>query len=321
MSDSIQVPPQNLEAERGALGSCLIDRAAMEVCDGLLHPAHFYRDAHGFIFQAMRDLYRAGEPVDLITLSDELRRKDRLDRTGGIAYLASLPDQVPTTANAEYYALRVRDTALLRRMADECRKGAERCFAVGADPSEIVGEIEASILAVADYRAANAVHVSVATTEAIERLDRGAIGLPFHIPTLTRSTGGGMRPGEYTLFLAYRKQGKTRFMTRMAYEHARDMIPCLLFSLEMSRAQIGAMLLAWECETTLEGLAFVPREDRAAAKHRLDELPILIEHDAGVTLSEMRAVARRARRRHGVQWIGIDYAGKLCPDGVSRSAA
>lgn len=316
--ETILTPPSNLDAERSVLGSCLVDREALESCEGILHPAHFYREPHGHIYKAMQTLVAAREPVDLITLSDELRRSGLLDAIGGIGYLAQLADEIPTTANAEYYAKIVKELSMLRRMADECRRGAERCYTSGADPAEVIGSIEASILSVAEHRATNAVPLSVATAEANDRIDRGAVGLRFHIQSLTRATGGGMRQGEYTLLLAYRKQGKTRFMARMAYEHARDMIPCLLFSLEMSRAQLGAMFLAWECGTTLEGLTFLDREDRMAAMRRLDALPILIEHDQSITIAQMRAVARRAKKRNGIQWVGIDYAGKLHPDGLGR---
>lgn len=317
--EPILTPPNNLDAERAVLGACIVARDAIEACEGLLHPGHFYHDAHGLIYQAVRTVAANG-PVDLVTVVDELRRTGRLDAVGGTGYLAHLAGETPSIANAEYYARIVKEAATLRRMADVLRRGIDKCYTSGADPASIIGEIEASVLAVAEHRARKVTHVSAVTGEAVRQIKRGAFGLRFPWDSLTKATAGGMREEEYTLLLGYRKQGKTTVMLRMAYEYAKDGIPVEIFSFEMSGKQLARILLSWECGVPRHELFFVPDEDLAGAQRRIDELPIYVEDDHRMTTADMRAVARRAKKAHGIQWIGIDYASKVQPVGVRLGA-
>ncbi len=116
--------PQNVEAEAGVLGSLLIDPEAMVQVADFLRSEDFYRETHRVIFQAVVDLYESGEPADLITLTDELARRGKLEEIGGVSYVSSLANQVPTSANVEYYARIVERTSILRRL--DSRGGADR---------------------------------------------------------------------------------------------------------------------------------------------------------------------------------------------------
>ena len=112
------IPPQNLEAEQSVLGAMLVDRAAVEKAIEIIRPEDFYREAHQRVFEAAYDLAERSEPVDLITISDALRIRNQLDQVGGVSYLATLADMVPTTSNVEYYARIVEQKAIMRRLIE-----------------------------------------------------------------------------------------------------------------------------------------------------------------------------------------------------------
>lgn len=313
------VPPSNEQAEMSVLGSCMLSADAMETAGDILHPSDFYRYAHQHIFASALSVSKDG-PVDLVTLSNDLRTKGLLGESGGIAYLTTLADIVPSTHNVEYYAEIVRGKSLLRGMIDACNKGIGWCMQELATPSEIVGRVEDSVLKVSDHRYEKMVPISEVMERAMNRVMNGQTGEPFLVNKLTRYTGGGMRPGEYTLLLGYRGQGKTRFMLSEARYWCNQCEPCLIFSLEMSKEQLGLALAAMELNVPIEDMCNDPfgelsTRDMEYASGTVSRWPLYIIDKPRLSISDMLAIARRAKKKYGIQRVYVDYAQKVYAEG------
>ncbi|MBW3625970.1 MAG: replicative DNA helicase, partial [Armatimonadetes bacterium] len=147
-----RLPPQNLEAEQSTLGSMLLDKLAAERVLEILMPEDFYREAHQRIFTAMWDLAEQGEPVDIVTVAEELRRRNLLEAVGGAAYLTTLLDSVPTAANAEYYSRIVEEKAILRRLIEASHDIAQLAYNPSDDVDVTVNQAENAIFQVAQRR-------------------------------------------------------------------------------------------------------------------------------------------------------------------------
>src|ERR687896_2303548 len=147
-----RLPPQNLDAEQSVLGSLLIDRDAIIQVAPILSADDFYQPSHGLIYQAVRDLYDRREPTDLVTLTDELSRQERLESVGGVAYLTSLVATVPTSVHAEYYARIVERTATLRRLIDAGTKVVGVAYQEGIETEDALDQAEQAIFNVSQRR-------------------------------------------------------------------------------------------------------------------------------------------------------------------------
>lgn len=316
--------PANLENERAILGGCLFDPEVLEASMDSLTPAMFYSTGHQVLFATVCDMARRGVPVEIPTVWEEITRQGAERHLSGMVYLAEAVDVRTGLGGLEWYVSQVRGDAILREMIKACGKAEAMCRAREDDPQAIAGRVEQMILSVAEHRGADGVTPQEWMAGTVARLRSGLIGQPFHIGKLTRYSGGGMRNGEYTLVLAYRKTGKTRFLMSLARHKASMGVPVLVFSFEMSKEQIGLMLLAWELNISLETLCNDPFSvedaDVDAAAERIGSWPLYIEDDQGMTVDAMKAMARRYKKRHGVRIIGVDYASKVRPDHVKPSA-
>ncbi|HEX9069535.1 MAG TPA: DnaB-like helicase N-terminal domain-containing protein, partial [Ktedonobacterales bacterium] len=242
--------PQNLEAEAGVLGSLLIDpEATVQVAD-FLRPDDFYREAHRLIYQAMLDLFEESQPADLITLTDELARRGKLEDAGGYAYVTSLANQVPTSANAEHYAHIVERTAVLRRLIH----AAGQIAAVAYDEPDALtalDEAERLVFNVSQrFVRSDLEHLRDTLAEYMEKLDqlqhrRGDIvGVATGFNDLDKMTGG-LQKSDLIILAARPSQGKTALALSLAHNAAlRYGHTVGFFSLEMSKDQLAARLLS-----------------------------------------------------------------------------
>lgn len=316
--------PYNIENERAILGGCLFEPDVLEAASDTLTPAMFFPTAHQVLFATICDMARRGVPIEVPTVWEEIKRQGAERHFTGIVYLAETVDARTGMGRLEWYISQVRGDAILRSMIKACAKAESMCRAREEDPQAVAGKVEALILSVAEHRGSDVITPQEWMEGTVARLRSGSIGVPFHIGKLTRYTGGGMRKGEYTLLLAFRKTGKTRFLMGLMRDMARRNIPTLVFSFEMSKEQIGLMLLAWELNVSLENLCNDPfaveDEDVDAAARKIGSWPLYIEDNASMTVDGMKALARRYKKRHGVKLIGIDYASKVRPDNVKASA-
>ena len=314
-----RVPPQNLEAEAAVLGAILLERDALVKAFEILRPEHFYKEAHQKIFTACRELFERNEPVDLITLANELARHNQLEEMGGSQYLVSLVEAVPTAANVVYHASIVRGKALLRELISAGTSIVSSAYE-DTDPTETLLDLaEKRIFEVSKDRIRPSFRpiksVLKSTFEDIERLySRKAhvTGVPTGFDDLDDLTGG-LQHSDLIIIAGRPSMGKSSFALSMAMHAAmEERIPTAIFSLEMSMSHVVQRMLcaearveAYRLRTGRLGDADWPKLTTAAG--RLSEAPLYIDDTPTMTVLELRAKARRVKAEHGVGLMVIDY--------------
>ncbi len=322
--------PQNVEAEAGVLGSLLIDpEATVQVAD-FLRPEDFYREAHRAIFQAVLDLYEGGQPADLITLTDELQRRGKLDEIGGISYVSSLANQVPTSANVEYYAHIVERTAILRRLIHAAGQIAAVAYNE-PDADNALEQAEKLIFNVSQRATRSDFDpIRVTLNEYIDKLDqlherRGTIvGVGTGFSDLDKMTGG-LQKSDLIILAARPSVGKTALALSLAHNAAlRFSHGIAVFSLEMSKEQLVARLLSMDAAVDQQRLrtGFIDDDEWERISEsvgRLSDAPIYIDDTPGISLVEMRSKARRLMVERGFELLIVDYLQLMQGSGGGRS--
>lgn len=321
MSDGGQLerlPPQNIEAEQSVLGAILIDREALARVLEILEPSHFYREAHQRIYAAAVELFERGEAVDTITLSEALRQQGLLERVGGLTYLTSLANAVPTAANAEHYARIVEEKALLRRLLAAATEIARRAYEGQESAEELIDQAEQLIFSIAQDRRRQSYaairDILVDTFEHIERLylhQGETIGVPTGFRDLDNLLSG-LHPSELVILAARPSQGKTTLAMNIVAHAAMSGYPVGVFSLEMSRDQLAMRLLAAEARLNQQRLrtGMLAEDDwprLTDAIGRLSELPVYIDDTPNLSIMEVRARARRMKAEHNIGLLVLDY--------------
>jgi replicative DNA helicase len=314
-----RVPPHNLEAEQSVLGSMMLSAEAIASVVEVVKAEDFYRPAHERIYQAILSVYGRGEPVDAITVVEELKRHRGLDEIGGPLYVQDLVESVPTPASAGYYARIVADNALLRRLIDAAAQIMSRAYAVPEDPRKAADEAEALVYAVSRVDETEQVvslrelvDESMGALEHIQQRDSAVAGVPTGFMDLDSLLSGLQR--ENLIIVAARPGvGKSSFVTNVARNIAVDAgVPVAMFSLEMSRFEIGMRLLCAEARVPWEKV----RSGRVAteewtriveAAEVLHEAPLYIVDSGNVTIVDIRAKARRMKSKQGLGLIIVDY--------------
>lgn len=210
-----RVPPQNLDAERSALGAMFLDKEAIYRAMEILRPDDFYKDAHRHIYQTVLDLADKGEPVDLVTVTEALRQSKRLDEVGGVAYLTELANAVPTAAHIDHYARIVEEKSLLRRLIHAAGEIMAAGYEGREEVEEILDEAERKIFSVANRRSGRSIsslkQILIEAFEQIEYLyeSKGAVtGVPTGFADFDRITAG-LQPSDLIILAARPSMGKT----------------------------------------------------------------------------------------------------------------
>jgi replicative DNA helicase len=310
--------PQNVEAEAGVLGSLLIDPDAIFQVSEFLHPDDFYRDSHRSIFEAVVDLYEAGGPTDLITLTDELARRDKLEEIGGAGFLSSLANQVPTSANVEYYARIVERTATLRRLIHAAGQIAGIAYNE-PEAATALDEAERLVFSVSQrYVHDEFEHIRDTLREYIDKLDqlhenRGSIvGIPTGFHDLDKITGG-LQKSDLIILAARPSLGKTAMALSLAHNTCvKHKNTVALFSLEMSKEQLVARILSMDAMVDSQRLrnGYIDDDEWERISEsvgRLSEANIYIDDTPGISLAEMRSKARRLMMDQGFDLLIVDY--------------
>ena len=315
-----RIPPQNLEAEVAVLGAILQDSEALLKVLDALRPDHFYKDAHRRIFDAALALFARNEPVDLITLTDELRRRNDLEAVGGAAALAALLEAVPTAANVAYHARIVRDKAVLRQLIAT----ATDLVGMGYEDAESVDDVldlaESRIFAISEDKVSRAFipvkDILKGTFEHIERLyERQAhiTGVPTGFGDLDEITSG-LQSADLVIVAGRPSMGKTSFALNVAANAAKADPPTsvAVFSLEMAKEQLVQRMLCTEARVDSHRLRtgkLGPRDwpELTKAAGRLSEMPIYIDDTPASTTLEIRAKARRLKAEGKLGLIIVDY--------------
>jgi replicative DNA helicase len=310
--------PHNLEAEKSVLGAILIHNDAFNNAAELIDPRDFFRDAHRRIFDKMVVLSERGDAIDLVTLKEELQRAGELDEVGGPAYIASLADGVPRSANVEHYARIVKEKATLRNLIHSANRIISEAYQAEEDADLILDGAEKAIFEIAEGRISagftplrDLVQSSFATIEKLQEQRNAITGVPSGFQDLDALTAG-FQPSDMIILAARPAMGKTSFVLNVAQNAGKKGKTVGVFSLEMSKEQLFLRLLTSEAMIDAHKFrtGYLTEKDYGKLSHALGtlaELPIYIDDTPGIGMMEMRAKSRRLAAAHTLDLIIIDY--------------
>ena len=335
MSSDLNLPPNNLDAERRLLGGILRDPDVFETASMVIRVDDFYQHAQQRIYAAISDLVAERKPIDLTLLHDSLRRRRELEDTGGAAGLAELWECEPSGANAEYHAKIIRDAALARRLIHAANEILRDAYGGAQSGEDLLAQAERKILAIAESATALGDTVRSAAEfmqDGLARIDE-RIAAGAELAGL--STGhdrlddliGGFRPDELVILAAPPSVGKTAFALNQADITARNGHAVLVFSLEQPEPEIANRFLAMESgvpmQTFTRGNSLTPEDAEnlatAAGSEGIGGRPIYLDDTAGQTAARIAALTRRAVRQKRVELVIVDYLQIMQPENPRSS--
>jgi replicative DNA helicase len=314
-----RLPPQNLEAETSVLGAVLLENEALNRVLEILKEDDFYRNAHRRIFSAILHLYEHSDPVDLITLSEVLKTRGELDDVGGVEYLNSLVNGVPTAANISYYAKIIKEKALLRKLINRTTEIVSQSYSISGDVDEFIDQAERTIFEISEdrvrpsfYPIKDLIKSSFKTIERLYEKRQLITGVPTGFQRLDELTSG-LQPSDLIIIAGRPSMGKTALALNIAQNASvQAAIPAAIFSLEMSKEQLALRMLCSEAKVDAHRLrgGFLSESDwpkltRAAGS--LSEAPLFIDDTPGLSALEMRAKTRRLKIEHNLGLVIVDY--------------
>jgi replicative DNA helicase len=320
VSQTAPVPPQNLDAEESVLGAMMLSPGAIGAVSEILDAADFYRDSHSKIYRAALALYARGEPVDAITLVDELEQRGELEDVGGRSRVHELAALVPASANAGHYARIVREMATLRGLinagSEVSRLGWER----PGDAPDLVDRAEQIVFELSQSRVSTEFsHIEALLKESFERITQlyeageEITGVPSGFRDIDRLTSG-FQPGNLIIVAARPSMGKSALGLCMAANIAiRHQLPVALFTLEMSKAEVTQRLMCSEAKVESQRLRsgkLAPDDwpRLTAACDKLAKAPIYVDDTGSITMMEIRSKARRLKSKEPtLGLIVVDY--------------
>ena len=307
---NINLQPQSLEAEEAVLGAMMIDDAAANKAIGLLKSSsYFYKEAHRKIFEAMLVLSEESNPIDTVSVSNELKKKKSLKSVGGLYYLTGLVDKVPTAANIETYASIVKEKGILRDLISASHYMSKKAFESG----------EQSIFSLTQQKDNKLFqHIKPILTEAIQNLEKmqskkgAVVGVPSGIIDLDNVTAG-FRKSDLIVIAGRPSMGKTALALSVARNAALESkVPTAIFSLEMSSDQLAQRLLS--SEARIDGqkartgrLQTARWKDINIASGKLADAPLFIDDTPALSILDLRSRARRLKREENIELLIVDY--------------
>ncbi len=323
-----RLPPQNLDAEKGVLGSLLMDPVLCDDVALILRPDDFYADAHQKLFRHIVQMHGEGSRVDTTLLIERLRQASEFEAVGGAAYLAELVQSVAVAAHASYYARIVRDKATLRSLIHASTEILRDAYDPTHVPRELLGRAEERIFAIHDQRNSDQVaSMHDVLVDAFAHIDQrlqqgGATGLPSGFTDLDSLTGG-MHDAELIILAARPSMGKTALATNIAdHVSVESKVTTLFVSLEMTRLELAQRMLC--SRGKIDGRKFrggylsaEDRDDLVRASAELSKAPLYIDDTASRTITEIAACARRLKRKSELGLVVIDYLQLIEPDNSS----
>lgn len=313
-----RVPPQNVEAEQAVLGSMLLDSETVFTVSEVLHPDDLYESAHRILYEIILTLSETSSAIDLVTVTEELRRQDKLELVGGPAYIASLAASVPSSANAAYYAHIVAQKATLRSLITAAGEISAKCYEETDDVEFILDDAEQKIFSIGQRRTregfAPIQEVLTETFEAIELLSQHK-GEVTGVPTFTDLDKllSGLQKNDLIICAARPGMGKTSFCLNIAQSAAvKQKKSVAIFSLEMSKEQVVQRMLSAQAMINQQNLrtGFLKDDDwprLTNAMGVLSETSIFIDDTPAVTAMQVRSKARRLKAEKGLDLVIIDY--------------
>ncbi len=314
-----KVPPQNREAEMSVLGAMFFDEIALAKAIEVLSPDFFYDLRHQNIFNVMTTLFSRNHPVDLITVSEELKKRKQLDDLGGISYLTQLTTIVPTAANIEHYARIVKDKALLRKLIQSGTQIVQNSLEADGNAREMIDSAEKMIFDIGQSQIENKtvqikdiIHESMETIDQLFQRKEHITGLATGFHEFDTKTAG-LQPSDLIIVAGRPSMGKSAFATAIV-EHVGINLkkPVVIFSLEMSKEQLVQRMLCSHARVDAQKVrtGYLSHQDwpkLTSAAGKLSEAPIFIDDTPAQTVLEIRAKARRLKMKHEISMIVIDY--------------
>ncbi|MDI6776993.1 MAG: replicative DNA helicase [Syntrophales bacterium] len=326
-----RVPPQNIEAEQSILGGILLENQSLNTVLEVVNSSDFYSESHRRIFAAILELADKGEPSDLITLSNILKEKKQLDIVGGMAYLASLVDNVPSAANIAHYAKIVKEKAILRRLIGTATDILSKSYDTGADVDNVLDEAEHAIFEISENKIRPAffpikdlIKDSFKTIERLFERKELVTGIPTGFEKVDELTSG-LQKSDLIIIAGRPSMGKTALALNIARHAAVEAgIPVAVFSLEMAREQLAIRLLSSEARVDSLRIrrGFLGETDwpkLTTAAGRLSEAPVFIDDTPAMMVLEMKAKARRLTAEAGLGLIILDYL-QLMRSGTNKDS-
>ncbi len=314
-----RIPPQNIEAEQSVLGTILLKDQSLGTVLEILKTDNFYRPAHRLIFEAMIQLFERNEPQDLITVTNQLKNNNTLNEAGGNAYLSTLTDIVPVTANLSHYARIVHQKAILRSLIQVNTEIATRCYDEQGDIDTLVDEAEHAIFDIANAKSSKgfatmpeAIPAAFKTIERLFQRKELITGTATGYVEMDKMTAG-LQPSDLIILAGRPSMGKTAFAMNIA-QHAAivDKVGVGIFSLEMSHEQLVMRLLCSVGRIDSQRIRTGklqpddwPKLTRAVGM--LESAPIYIDDTPAINILEMRAKVRRLATQHNIGMVLVDY--------------
>jgi len=326
-----KLPPQNKDAEVCVLGAMLFEVEALLRAMQILRPEFFYEESHRKIFAAIQALFQKNQPVDLITVAEELRKKNQLDAAGGVSYLTHLTSQVPTAAHVEHYAHIVKDKALTRGLIQAATQVVQRCYDPASEAKQLLDEAEKLIFDITQnqiegkfYAVKDIIHNSMETIDQLYQRKEHITGLATGFHDFDVKTAG-LQPSDLIIAAGRPSMGKSAWVSCIC-EHAGIILkkPVAIFSLEMSKEQLVQRMLCSHARVDAQKVrtGYLSHQDwprLTSAAGKISEAPIYIDDTPGQSVVEIRAKARRMKMQHDIQLVVVDYLQLIRGSGSTES--
>ncbi|MDD5583736.1 MAG: replicative DNA helicase [Candidatus Omnitrophica bacterium] len=314
-----KLPPQNIEAEMATLGSMLLDAEIIPEILEVIGQEDFYREEHKIVFSTILSLFDTRKKADLLTVSEDLNKKKMLERIGGTAYLTTLVDFVPSSANAVQYARIIKEKSVLRSLIASATQIISSVYKEDEDVSAILDKAEKLIFEISDKRVEGGyIHIRDIIKDGIELIESlyhkksHITGVPTGYMDFDIKTAG-LQKGDLIILAGRPSMGKSALATSIAeYVAVEEKIPVAIFSIEMSKEQLMQRFLCSQAKVDIQKLRtglLAPSEWPllTSAAGKLSEAPIYIDDTAAISIFELRAKARRLKAHHDIQLIVVDY--------------
>ena len=331
MDDALikRVLPHSLEAEQSVIGSMLMDREAIITASEIVTADDFYQHQYGVMYESMVELFNEGKPVDLVTLQNRLKEKDVPPEVSSLEFVRDIITTVPTSANVKYYATIVKEKAVLRRLIRVNEEIANDCY-LGRDPLEtILADTEKKIFDLLQSRSSgDFVPIRQVALNVLENIEKASktketvTGVPTGFIDLDYKTSG-FQPSDFILIAARPSMGKTAFVLNVVDHVAvKKGIPCMVFSLEMSKEQLVNRMLSMESNVDSQKLrtGTLTDSDWEAVVEGVGIIggsKLIIDDTPGISISELRSKCRKMKLEHGLGMVIIDYLQLMTGSGKS----
>lgn len=322
-SNTDRIPPHSNDAEQVVLGAMMLSKEAVNKIIPMLKTEAFYRETHQFIYTAMTSLFERNQPIDIITLKDELQKMGKLQEVGGSYYLSEINSKTPTSANAEHHARIIFEKYLKRKMISTSLEIMGNCFSETTDAFEEIDRASQQIFEIAESRSGNRSYrplkkLAMETVEILEKISAhfqdggGVVGVPTGLSRLDNMTGG-FQKSDMIIIAARPSMGKTALCLSMARNMAVDYKKAVaFFSLEMSAQQLVIRLISAESGVNMQKLRTgdLKNDDWTNIVKTINNLadaPIYIDDSPAMSILDLRARARQMKKEHNIEAIIIDY--------------